>query len=67
MRKFRTLISQLTAATPQQVLDSSSFVAAVRRSATRIDVMVERLLPAMIATQESTPASLLVPETRPDR
>lgn len=45
MRQFRELIDQLTAATPELVHDES-FIAAVRRSATRFDGMVQRLLPA---------------------
>jgi hypothetical protein len=45
MRQFRELVDQLTAATPELVRDES-FLAAVRRSATRFDGMVQRLLPA---------------------
>lgn len=45
MRQFRELVGQLTAATPELVRDES-FLAAVRRSATRFDGMVQQLLPA---------------------
>jgi len=45
MRQFRELVDQLTATTPHLVRDES-FLAAVRRSATRFDGMVQRLLPA---------------------
>ena len=45
MRQFRELVDQLTAATPALVRDES-FLARVRRSATRFDGMVQRLLPA---------------------
>ena len=65
MHQFRSLVNQLTAATPPSGSDGS-FLTAIRRSATRFDVMVERLLPAINPPHDDAPPSISEPGTRRD-
>ena len=66
IRQFRKLVAGLTAGTATGSIPDESFVAAVRRSASRFDGMVQRLLPATRADCIDAPSTVepATPEPR---